>query len=525
MRSFFLVLLLGTAACTGGEFSDPPATAPPPGLPVPTILSLSTDEIAVGEELLFEGEGFLDDDRGYTVVEFVGVFTDDSGSGDAVDLQILPVVVSATELSWAQFGPYRVPFGATGVRLGRFDGRVRARNVSRGTEGDALQPEPLDAILKVQPSVIVRELQPDGASCAVVASALLNLLPYRFQVEAIGFEPTRFRYVLSPGTLDPDADPEVDGMAGSSHERVIEHTATGPVDALTPAERPRFAEVPAGLQAYRASVSIQATSTDDTVYTLPVRTTVHRPLEVSFRAQIEPAQMYEPVPVSGCIPGGRNGRNVNYSESTTEVRSRTVQVGWENGWTSSYTQGHENTYTEGDTETNSLGFETTDENTFSWNWNAEVYGEGSLWIFAKAGARVGGGQEYGTRHAETASQEQSWSHSRSYADSVNESTTLAESESQNGSDAFTVSSSESQALAFSGFLLPNHFGLFYRQTTRLVRNGAVTAFDACGAPIPVGEVSLDDYTWAPELAMGPTCPPFPESSMPPAQCLVPPCDE
>jgi hypothetical protein len=98
-------------------------------------------------------------------------------------------------------------------------------------------------------------------------------------------------------------------------------------------------------------------------------------------------------------------------------------------------------------------------------------------------------------------------------------------EGASGSEAWTVSSSNSQALEFSAFLLPNRFGVFYRQTTRLVRTGQVVAFDLCGQAIPVGDMALDDYTWAPELAVDPECPPFPESSFPEAQCLAPPCED
>ena len=35
-------------------------------------------------------------------------------------------------------------------------------------------------------------------------------------------------------------------------------------------------------------------------------------------------QTYDPVPVTGCIPGGDIGREVTYTEATSETRTRTL---------------------------------------------------------------------------------------------------------------------------------------------------------------------------------------------------------
>jgi hypothetical protein len=307
MRLVTALVVTHLAACAASEPATPSdgdgGTLPP--LPTPHLLSLSEDSIVVGQELQFEGNGFVDDERGYTVVTFRGRYTTTDGSVENVDLTVAPEVVSDHALTWTQFGPYRVPFVPSGNKTGVFEGRVFATNRSILDAGDRVQDGTLEASLEVLPSVVVRELQPDGASCAIVAEAALNLLPYRVQVEAVGFDPARFRYVLSPGAI---TDPE--SLEGSATELVLDHQATGPVDALAEPERPRFAEVPYGLQAYRGSISIRAEEADGTPHELQVRPTVRRPLEVSFTAAVIPAQIYEPVPVSGCIPGGTNGRKI-----------------------------------------------------------------------------------------------------------------------------------------------------------------------------------------------------------------------
>lgn len=518
-----MMLALWSAGCAAGTDEGPGDTpeAPEP-MPTPEVLGLGTASIAIGEELRFEGTGFVNDERGYTTVTFRGRFTAEDGTVDNVDLSIVPQVLNETEAAWSQFGPYRVPFVPAGNRIGTFEGRVFATNVSILGEPDVVQASGLDASLVVEPSIVVRELQPDGAGCAIVSVAALNLLPYRMQVEAVGFDPTTFRYVVSPGAVT-----DLETGAGSPTETVLEHVATGRVDALAEPEWIRFAEVPYGLPAYRGSISILAEDSQGVEHQVQVRLTVRRPLQVSFRDAIQPAEIYAPVPVSGCIPGGVNGRMTNYSESREEVRERTFQVGWEDSWETSYTVGRTESYTEGDAERNRVGFSTTDGTNWSWNVGGEVYGEGGVSLVAegKAGFKVTGGVGGGGERSQTNDRDREWEQSRSWGEAVEESASVREAEGASGSEAWAVSSSDSQALEFSAFLLPNRFGVFYRQTTRLVRTGQVVAYDLCGQAIPVGDMALDDYTWAPELAMDTECPPFPESSFPEAQCLAPPCED
>ncbi len=85
----------------------------------------------------------------------------------------------------------------------------------------------------------------------------------------------------------------------------------------------------------------------------------------------------------------------------------------------------------------------------------------------------------------------------------------------------TVSTTDAKGLQTQGNIPATMNGVWYRQTTRLVRTGVVVAYDLCGNGSPVGTVQIDDWTWAPNLAIGPSCPPEPD--LPPAQCLIPPC--
>lgn len=77
---------------------------------------------------------------------------------------------------------------------------------------------------------------------------------------------------------------------------------------------------------------------------LPFR--VVRPLEVKHYGKYELAETYEPVPVTGCIPG-TIGNNVSYSESESETRQNSVSITLSKTWTNANSQSIDTTRSEG----------------------------------------------------------------------------------------------------------------------------------------------------------------------------------
>lgn len=94
---------------------------------------------------------------------------------------------------------------------------------------------------------------------------------------------------------------------------------------------------------------------------------------------------------------------------------------------------------------------------------------------------------------------------------------------QPGTDDFWQISSTDVLLGETGVIAPGEFGVWYRQTTRLALPGFLVERDACGMTTVVGDAIVNDYTWVVEVANGAECPPFPESSLPDAECLRAPC--
>jgi hypothetical protein len=535
MRSFFQ--LQGTLAvvflasliggCDGGELT-PPIERPP--VPVPMVGSLSTYSAAVGDTIRFTGAGFISPDQGWTEVTFRGAYEHD-GISEPVNFAIELDHESDGALVWHRFGPYQIPFSRAGNTLGTFEGEVFATNFSYdGREQRQEQGTFHGLSFQVLPSLVIRDLHAGGvsdtgtpfeSSCNFTGTRLLNFVPYQMQVEAVGFSPSSFTYTISAGLM---------GETGPAQESTsVEHLATTTIDSLGDIEDFRFAEVPMGVPVYRASVTIDAVADDGSHFEQLLMVTVHQPLYVRYLGGVEIAEIMEAQPVSGCLHGGLNGTTVTYSEMTSDVRTISSTETFSTGWQDTYTESHTDTYGEAGSEVNKIGFSTQDQRNWNWNVNGSVMagGEAGVPLVAngKVELRVGAGRDWGGSHTDTTVGEQSWQQTASYSAALAQTEAHAETITQARSEMWSITSSHSESLGISQFLLPNYFGVFYRQTTRMIRQGEIIAMDLCGNETIIGTIVLNDYTWAPDFAMGTACPPLPESGMPPAQCLIPPCDE
>lgn len=505
-------------------------------IPIPSVTSISTYEASVGDEIRFWGTDFISPNDGYSEITFRGEFIDDNGNSKEVNFSAPVSYIQDGELIW-NFGPYNIPFTESGDELGVFKGVIFATNYSYEQDKNGMTEQRqnesswVNIEFRVLPSLIIREFYAYGnsdsegywqSSCRIIPERVINYLSYKLQIATIGFSAQNFNYTLSPGIVINDQSSEA-----TTEQTEITHDHTGNWDYLGENETISFGEVPYGIFSYRTGISINVTDENNVQHNLLLKITVRRPLEVRYNGNVQIAEIYEPVPVSGCIPGGLNGRNVEYSEMHEESRERRLALGWETGWEQSYTESHSETYGEGGSEANRIGFSSTDQTNWNYNINGQIYAEAGLnvGVVSKGGFQIGAGYDSGGSKSYSQNGDASWSQSHTYSEANELSQTIQESESQSGTEEWIVSSSDCTALSFSGFIIPQMYGVFYRQTTRMIRQGQVVAYDLCGNSTVVGEVVLNDYTWSPDLAIGTECgATFPETSLPEAQCIISPCD-
>jgi hypothetical protein len=300
--------------------------------------------------------------------------------------------------------------------------------------------------------------------------------------------------------------------------------------------------VPDALQSYMAVITIDATDTAGNHHQTAFATGIHRPLEIYYNGNVQIAETLPPVPVSACIPGGNESRSVSYDETIAETRTRRMEMNWNQGWLRDHTvtegQDLSRALTDEMHNNNSTAVSTTDGQHFGWsydhgtNTNVGVMG-GFQGIFFNGGGHadhgwtsnmgMNGGNDRSVTNTRTTETGLSHSETTTETTHASETNSVNMSGSLGGSVSLEVSSMTSQTRSFQAYIPAHQFGVFYRQTTRIVRRGMIVVYNMCGLPQVVGQADFSDWAWAPDLGVAPSCPPLPASNLPPAQCYVSPC--
>lgn len=501
----FQILIMMVAVACGGEAGLTPTPEPEVE---GEILALSTYSASLGTLVEVYGSGFPEPGQGTLELEFRGVFRRADGIEESVSFQDRARYVDPATARWTGYGPFLNPFSPSG-QLGHFLGEVSGR-VQRpdGTRTESSPPLAID--FEVLPSLMVRDFQPLSASCSGPVQRALGGAAYRLQVEALGFEPVLYTYTLST--------PSVAGGRVA-----LRQLASGTLDTVGQRGDLVMPQVPAGLPSYGAVVSVEGRSSTGEVYRGAFGIQVHRPLEVFYNGNVTVAEVFAPTPVSGCIPGGEAGRDVDYNESQSETRSRGYDLNWNQSWLSSRTVSTGTSQTVGLSEQNGVGFSTTNGESFNWSLGAEVNGSVSLMKLVELGvgfrAGIGGDRSQSVTQSTNRTSGIDVSSTTTDSDSITE----GNSGGVGGGFSWQTSSSETIGRGFGGMVLPRTYGVFYRQAMRLLRRAAVVTYNQCGAGSVVAELDFYDWTWSPDLALASECPPLPQSNLPKASCYVPPC--
>jgi hypothetical protein len=607
----------------------------------PAVEQISTNSLVIGESLMFYGRNFLgglDENgeiNGETHIRFTGVYEADDGSTEEVDLTIKPFFDGAVKdgaddeyvLRWNRFGPFHNPFHSAD-RPGVFRGEIVA--VTTDKQGLTTEdPAPGSVALEVGPSIVIDEFQPLDADCGAPALRALAGIPYKMRVRTVGLKAVKFTYTFhringvetAVSWTHQDFGGAVDG--DSVGYPIAEGGVEGQYIVFNPLdEREQF---------YVTHVEIVAEDAAGNYVETVLPISVHRPVEVVYNSKPEVAEIYNAVPVSGCIPGSL-GTGVSYNETETETRQTAVNMsisqnfnrsqgvtnsesfreGISEGESTSRTLGGSESESENIAETTGLTYSNSEQNSVNlstsdgetWGFNSsntnsndetrermeEDFGEvsGSVAVGAKGevgvplvangevsstvtvGGRTGGreGSREGTRIGRSNTEGYSSGGSRNSSRSFGSATSNSMSESVSGTYALTSSRTRSQSDTESrnrsrtydfsqsgsksnvisegmseaegrtwvstesrqvgqgyGARIPSGaFGMFYRQTTRIVTRADVISYDLCGVGTHMGEMQFNEWEWAPDLVLGSSCEEvFNKTNLPPAECRVPPC--
>lgn len=259
------------------------------------------------------------------------------------------------------------------------------------------------------------------------------------------------------------------------------------------------------------------------------------------------------------------GTSYSQSAGSNVNLSSTDGTSW--GWTSTDSESSEE-------------FQNNTESAYgdvSLGMNTEVSGEGSIPGFAKVGGKVGtsvgttvGAKNdttegvksgtssshgmhmdssssdtvgYGSTTTDTASSSVSGTYAVTSQSSMNSSTSQTAStsesltyqmggsagltenytkgESESWTETWQTSETDTTLLAFSSDVPNGKCAVIYRQTVRHVKTAQLYAYDRCGVRSLVGEMHFNEWSWAPNIAIGDKCDEgsLPEPDFPKAACL------
>lgn len=208
--------------------------------------------------------------------------------------------------------------------------------------------------------------------------------------------------------------------------------------------------------------------------------------------------------------GGEVGIPIVANGSASVTAGTKVGAGYSHGWGSETSTGR--SYSEG----YNTGGSVSESTSFG-----SVTTEGSSNSFSGSYALTSQSSQ-----SRSLSDTESRSSTRTYnmGSGVSESEVVSEGMTEAESSTWVESSTSSTLTSYSGVIPVGRYGVFYRQTIRMTRVADVYAFDLCGVAEKHSEMVFNEWTWAPDLAIGAECgATLPPSGLPQAECFVQPC--
>lgn len=524
LRRFALAgCLLGSSLLTAGcapvsgvqagpNGSDPGAAAATYELKRPSFTDLAPTNVALGDEVRVFGADFIDPEHGELSLYMMGTFTDAAGNQTRVDGLTVPLTYLGPGQAKFEFGP-EILFAPTGRELGSFSGnfQVISRLTGQALNAEAGDQEISDAHklqMQAKPSIIEQMRAVDG-NCDPVTKATTAQSNLAIGVKAVGMTaatdvaPIKFTYTFtSPGLTaayvenklynawpytgsgapTPAADTQTgtfsfsfDVTSGTSavvdpqhQEQVV--TVSPPVTVSQAAANQtvvKLARLAAGKYDQPGNTSftliVRAEHSNGTTISRTIVFPVWNQIELpKFNGTSVLKEIYSAeITDVGCVSGGNRPLNYQYSEGSSESKSRTVNMSWNTNYSKSF----------------------------------------GLQEGVSVGANLGLGEFLSVNTNVSLNANNSWTWSQTFGVDVSE--TISTETHKNGS--------------YTTDIIPTQFAVSYKQPTRYERKVPVIFHSACGASGPIGDAVLTDWKWNFSVNSGPTCEPPPATTLPPAQ--------
>jgi len=411
--------------------------------------------LSVGDSLSLRGRDFIPRTRGNVVLRFRGTYATTTGEKMPVILNVAATVHGATRVSW-RLWPH-VLFDRKGSRLGTFSGTVTAVNMPDA--GQELSSAALPLTVVVGPSIIPLQVKASGIACQeAVNLTALEKTPMSLIASVAGLAPgttaapLTFTWTLSArqwtlGFAHKGGVLSPDTGAVEIKDRVT----TGAFSTLAPAGGGKL-DVTLGATEHKGvalgNFKTGLVPARDTVMkadvAVEVANTKGKKLRLAFTLDVR--RMYDVV-----------------YEGKTRLRERYAPQRV-CGCIPGGDKGRDVQYTEGVSETRSRYM--------TFNYNAS--------IATTCGSSIPSnpfmlGIDF----------------SRRFGVDING----------------VVSSAKSPDLLITGQIKPNHYGVFYRQTSKVEHVAYILITNACGRGCSPGKAMVTDWRFTPDLATDPSCPP------------------
>ncbi len=367
LKANAIILGLALVMGCGGDLPNDHSPLPQREVAQPMLRTVAPSAIRAGDTLTILGQDFADPSMGETRLTLEGEFLTTSGKSTQVNLEITPQFENQGMLTWT-FGP-NIPFSVDEETedTGIFRGIIKAINV--GKDGQVkFAAQAMGVELQVLPSIIIRQLRPQESGCSTGVTETIDDTPMMIELTTVGLKegtevaPLRYIYTFMKEnfqfsgylsnelTMDPESlfpaegpvqvvDDVTDGATstlGSGMPRdvyVYQNANTSNLatmvhglDNLLPLTALSTTALPAASDYTDTMITVVAIDSAGQEASRQIPLRIWTPVEVSYDGNSRVARSYDPVPVSGCIPGGDIGRDVTYAEATEELRLRSFTV-------------------------------------------------------------------------------------------------------------------------------------------------------------------------------------------------------